>query len=64
VQLRECAHGGPEATYRRDRRVHLARANLGLEKRRFFFRLAHEQHHLDTRRYEHAARAMPIAVIG
>jgi hypothetical protein len=49
---------GPEAIYRRDRRVHLARANLGLEKQRFFFSLAHEQRHLDTRRYEHAARAI------
>lgn len=47
-----------EATYTRDRRAHLARANLGLEKLRFFFRLAHEQRHLDARRYEHAARAI------
>jgi hypothetical protein len=45
-----------EATYTRDRRAHLAHANLGLEKLRFFFRLAHEQRHLDARRYEHAAR--------
>jgi 23S rRNA-intervening sequence protein len=45
-----------EATYTRDRREHLAHANLGLEKLRFFFRLAHEQRHLDARRYEHAAR--------
>ena len=45
-----------EATYTRERRAHLARANLGLEKLRFFFRLAHDQHHLDPRRYEHAAR--------
>ena len=47
-----------EATYTRDRRTHLARANLGLEKLRFFCRLAHEQRHLDARRYEHAARAI------
>ena len=47
-----------EATYTRDRRPHLARANLGLEKLRFFMRLAHEQRHLDARRYEHAARAI------
>jgi hypothetical protein len=47
-----------EATYTRDRRAHLARANLGLEKLRFFFRLAQEQRHLDARRYEHAARAI------
>ena len=44
-----------EATYTRDRRGHLARANLGLEKLRFFLRLAFEQRHLDVRRYEHAA---------
>ena len=47
-----------EATYTRDRRAHLMRANLGLEKLRFFFRHAHEQRHLDARRYEHAARAI------
>ena len=47
-----------EATYTRERRTQLARANLGLEKLRFFFRLAHEQRHLDARRYEHAARAV------
>lgn len=47
-----------EATYTRDRRPHLARANLGLEKLRFFFRLAFEQKHLDVRRYEHAARTI------
>lgn len=47
-----------EATYTRERRGHLARANLGLEKLRFSMRLAHEQRHLDARRYEHAARAI------
>ena len=47
-----------EATYTRDRRAHLLRANLGLEKLRFFFRLAFEQKHLDVRRYEHAARTI------
>jgi 23S rRNA-intervening sequence protein len=47
-----------EATYTRDRRAHLLRANLGLEKLRFLFRIAFEQHHLDLRRYEHAARAI------
>jgi hypothetical protein len=45
-----------EATYTRDRRGHLARANLGLEKLRFLFRIAFEQKHVDARRYEHAAR--------
>jgi hypothetical protein len=47
-----------EATYTRDRRVHLARANLGLEKLRVLFRLATELRHLDLRRYEHAARSI------
>ncbi len=47
-----------EATYTRERRSHLARANLGLEKLRFFFRLAVEMHYLDTRRYEYAARTL------
>jgi hypothetical protein len=47
-----------EATYTRERRTHLARANIGLEKLRFFFRLAFEQRHLDVRRYEHAARSI------
>ena len=47
-----------EATYTRDRRGHLARANLGLEKLRHFFRLAVELKHLDSRRYEHAARSL------
>lgn len=47
-----------EATYTRDRREHLASANLGLEKLRHFFRLAVELRHLDPRRYEHAAREL------
>lgn len=47
-----------EATYTRERRNHLSRANLGLEKLRFFFRLAVEMHYLDKRRYEHAARSL------
>ena len=47
-----------EATYTRDRRAQLSRANLGLEKLRFFFRLAVELKFLDTRRYEHAARSL------
>jgi len=47
-----------EATYTRDRKGHLARANLGIEKLRFFFRLAVELHYLDRRRYEHAARTL------
>ena len=47
-----------EATYTRDRRGHLARANLGLEKLRVLFRLAAELKHLDLRRYEYAARSI------
>jgi hypothetical protein len=47
-----------EATYTRDRRGHLARANLGLEKLRVFLRLAAELRLLDPRRYEHGARTI------
>lgn len=47
-----------EATYTRRRSGHLAGANLGLEKLRFLFRLAHDLGTLDTRRYEHAARSL------
>lgn len=47
-----------EATYSRQRGGHLARANLGLEKLRLLFRLAHDLRHLDSRRYEHAARGI------
>ena len=44
-----------EATYTRDRRWHLAAANLGIEKLRFLCRLAKDLGHLDERRYEPAA---------
>ncbi len=47
-----------EATYTRDRRRHLAAANLGIEKLRLLCRLAKDLGHLDERRYEHAARAL------
>ena len=47
-----------EATYMRQRGAQLARANLGIEKLRFLFRLAHDLRHLDSRRYEHAARSL------
>jgi hypothetical protein len=47
-----------EATYSRRRGDLLARANLGLEKLRFLFRLAHDLRYLDHRRYEHAARSL------
>ena len=47
-----------EATYTRRREPLLARANLGIEKLRFLFRLATDLGYLDPRRYEHAARAL------
>lgn len=47
-----------EATYTRDRRAQLARANLGLEKLRFHFRLAADLQSLDRRRYEFAAHEL------
>lgn len=47
-----------EATYTRRRGPCLDRANLGLEKLRFLFRLAHDLGHLDRRRYEHASRCV------
>lgn len=46
-----------EAAYTRDRGALLQKqANLGLEKLRFWLRLAHDLQLLDFRRYEHAAR--------
>jgi hypothetical protein len=47
-----------DATYTRDRKAYLSRANLGIEKLRFLFRLAFELKHLDSRRYEYAARSL------
>ncbi len=47
-----------EATYTRQRDVFLARANLGIEKLRFLFRLARDLRYLDTRRYEFVARSL------
>lgn len=47
-----------EATYTRDRRAQLLRANLGLEKLRHFSRIAVELRYFDPRRYEHAAREL------
>jgi phage tail protein X len=46
------------ATYTRDRQGHLARANLGLEKLRYLFRLAVALKLLDLKRYAHAARQL------
>ncbi len=45
-----------EAAYTRDRAALLQQANLGLEKLRFWLRLAHDLQLLDFKRYEHAAR--------
>jgi len=47
-----------EATYTRDRKGHLIRANLGIEKLRFLFRLSVELSHLDRKRYAYAARTL------
>ena len=47
-----------EATWTRRRSALLARANMGIEKMRFLFRLAHDLRYLDARRYEHAARSL------
>jgi hypothetical protein len=47
-----------EATYTRRRTAMLAAANLGVEKLRFFFRIAKDLRYLDLRRYEHAARTL------
>ncbi|MFN9031081.1 MAG: diversity-generating retroelement protein Avd [Betaproteobacteria bacterium] len=47
-----------EAAYTRDRLPLLRRANLELEKLRFWMRLANELRHLDFKRYEFAARAI------
>jgi hypothetical protein len=47
-----------EATYTREKKAHLVRANLGIEKLRFLFRLAVELRYIDTKRYEHAARSI------
>jgi hypothetical protein len=47
-----------EVTYTREKKAHLTRANLGIEKMRFLFRLAVELRYIDTKRYEHAARTM------
>ena len=47
-----------EATYTRRRTDHLAGANLGIEKLRFLFRLAHDLRAIDRRRYEYAARSL------
>jgi len=47
-----------DATYTKERTLHLRRANLGIEKLRFLLRLAADLRLLDRRRYEHAARSL------
>lgn len=47
-----------DATYSRRPESALAKANLELEKLRVLFRLAHDLHHVDGRRYEFAARSL------
>lgn len=47
-----------EATYNRRRMAYLDAANLGVEKLRFMVRLANDLKHIDTRRYEYAARQL------
>lgn len=47
-----------EATYTKNAVPLLRTANLRLEKLRFLFRLSHDLHLLDPRRYEFAARAV------
>jgi hypothetical protein len=42
----------------RQRSALLREANLGLDKLRFFFRMATDLRFLDARRYEHAARGL------
>ena len=46
------------ATYSRDRRAALTRANLGLEKLRFLFRLCKDLRLIDLRRFEFAVRSL------
>jgi hypothetical protein len=53
-----------EATYTRDRKGELARANLGIEKLRFFFRLAVELHYLDRATHRRAGHGPRCSVIG
>lgn len=47
-----------EATWTKRRTASLVRANLGLEKLRFFIRIAYDLRFLDGRRYRHAAQAL------
>ena len=57
-QALDVLHQLVAATYSRERRGILERANLGLEQLRFLIRLAKDLQHMDLRRYEFAARAV------
>lgn len=50
--------GLAEASFSRRSRAVLARVNLLLDRLRIMVRLAHDLRHLDSRRYEHAARSI------
>ena len=47
-----------DATYTKDRKLCLRKANLRIEKLRFLIRLSHDFKYIDHRRYEHAARQL------
>lgn len=47
-----------EAIYTKERSPLLLKANLGLEKLRVLFRLAHDRKHISTRQYEHVSEAL------
>ena len=47
-----------EATFTRDRKTHLMRANLGIDKLRFLLRMAADFRFLNKSGYEHSARTL------
>lgn len=47
-----------EAIYTRKRSHILDRINLGIEKQRVLFRIAHDRRYISTRQYEYIARAL------
>ena len=47
-----------DATYSKDRDAPLSRANLGIEKLRFLFRLSRDLGYLDIRRHEFIMRLL------
>ena len=50
-----------EAIYTKERKHILDRVNLGLEKQRVLFRIAHDRRYLSTRQYEYIAGALDQA---